>query len=70
MSSVAPRSALHVGSEVGTLGRVLLHRPGLELRRITPSNKAELLFDDVLWEQVSEAAAALAGDAGTRVVAA
>jgi arginine deiminase len=39
----------HVASEVGRLGRVLLHRPDLELRRLTPSNCDELLFDDVLW---------------------
>jgi len=38
-----------VGSEVVTLRRVLLHRPDLELRRLTPSNCEELLFDDVLW---------------------
>lgn len=29
--------------------RVLLHRPDLELRRLTPSNCEDLLFDDVLW---------------------
>jgi arginine deiminase len=40
---------LYVGSEVGLLRRVMLHRPDLELRRLTPSNKDELLFDDVLW---------------------
>jgi arginine deiminase len=28
---------------------VLVHRPGLELRRLTPSNHAELLYDDVIW---------------------
>jgi arginine deiminase len=39
----------HVDSEVGTLHRVLLHRPDLELRRLTPSNCDSLLFDDVLW---------------------
>src|SRR3954471_23363934 len=38
-----------VGSEVGQLRRVLLHRPDLELRRLTPTNCEELLFDDVLW---------------------
>lgn len=43
----APR--LYVGSEVGTLRRVMLHRPDHELRRLTPANKDELLFDDVLW---------------------
>ncbi|TDD84919.1 arginine deiminase [Actinomadura rubrisoli] len=39
----------HVGSEVGRLRRVLLHRPELSLKRLTPSNAADLLFDDVLW---------------------
>lgn len=39
----------HVDSEVGTLRRAILHRPGLELTRLTPSNKDEFLFDDVLW---------------------
>jgi arginine deiminase len=42
---------LHVDSEVGALRRVLLHRPDLELRRLTPSNCADLLFDNVLWVQ-------------------
>jgi arginine deiminase len=42
-------SAPYVGSEVGTLRRVMLHRPDLELRRLTPSNIESLLFDDVLW---------------------
>ena len=41
--------ALQVNSEVGQLKRVILHRPGLELKRLTPSNKDEFLFDDVLW---------------------
>ena len=31
------------------LRRVILHRPGLELKRLTPRNKDALLFDDVLW---------------------
>ncbi len=38
-----------VNSEVGTLRKVLVHRPGLEHTRLTPSNAEELLFDDVLW---------------------
>jgi arginine deiminase len=48
---VAPEAAarLYVGSEVGPLRRVVLHRPGLELQRLTPRNKDALLFDDVLW---------------------
>jgi arginine deiminase len=44
-----PSPRLYVGSEIGHLRRVILHRPGLELRRLTPANKDELLFDDVLW---------------------
>src|SRR5450755_4176302 len=44
-----------VDSEVGRLRQVILHRPGLELKRLTPENAAELLFDDVLW--VAEAQA-------------
>ena len=44
-----PASRLYVGSEVGTLRRVVLHRPDLELKRLTPRNKDALLFDDVLW---------------------
>ena len=27
----------------------MLHRPGNELKRLTPTNKDDLLFDDVLW---------------------
>ena len=39
-------SAFHVGTEIGKLRQVIMHRPGLELRRLTPSNHDELLFDD------------------------
>ena len=39
----------HVGSEVGRLRKVMVHRPDLELRRLTPDNHDDLLFDDVLW---------------------
>ena len=38
-----------VQSEVGRLRKVMVHRPGLELQRLTPSNHDGLLFDDVLW---------------------
>ena len=41
--------ALGAYSEVGRLRRVLVHRPGLEHTRLTPSNAEELLFDDVIW---------------------
>ena len=36
-------------SEVGRLRRVMVHRPGLEHSRLTPSNAGDLLFDDVIW---------------------
>lgn len=39
----------HVDSEVGRLRQVILHRPGLELSRLTPRNVDTLLFDDILW---------------------
>ncbi len=38
-----------VYSEVGKLRKVMVHQPDLSLRRLTPSNHASLLFDDVLW---------------------
>ena len=41
--------SFHVDSEVGKLRKVLVHRPGLEHTRLTPSNAEELLFDDVIW---------------------
>jgi len=41
--------AFGVHSEVGKLHKVIVHRPGLEHSRLTPSNAEELLFDDVLW---------------------
>ncbi len=39
----------HVDSEVGQLRQAIVHRPGLELSRLTPENIGALLFDDVLW---------------------
>ncbi|WP_019633763.1 arginine deiminase [Actinomadura atramentaria] len=44
----------HVDSEVGRLRQVLLHRPELSLKRLTPSNAGDLLFDDVLWVRRAE----------------
>ncbi|WP_417843182.1 arginine deiminase [Thalassospira sp.] len=38
-----------VQSECGTLRQVIVHRPDLSLRRLTPANCKELLFDDILW---------------------
>src|ERR1700754_2747302 len=38
-----------VHSEVGRLRKVLVCRPGLAHRRLTPSDSDSLLFDDVMW---------------------
>ncbi|HKO29041.1 MAG TPA: arginine deiminase family protein, partial [Solirubrobacteraceae bacterium] len=40
-----------MASEVGQLRRVIVHRPGMELRRLTPANRSELLFDDAVWAE-------------------
>lgn len=62
----------HVDSEVGQLRRVILHRPDLELKRLTPSNKDELLFDDILWvkraRQEHDGFADVLRDAGVEVL--
>ncbi|RUW27743.1 arginine deiminase [Mesorhizobium sp. M4B.F.Ca.ET.215.01.1.1] len=42
-------TGLGVHSEVGRLREVMVHRPDLSLRRLTPENCKALLFDDVLW---------------------
>jgi len=61
----------HVESEVGRLRQVILHRPDLELKRLTPDNAANLLFDDVLWvaeaQAEHDAFAAALRDHGVRV---
>ena len=61
-----------VRSEVGQLRAVLLHRPGLEMQRITPSNKDELLFDELLWvehaQREHDAFAGTLRDAGAEVL--
>lgn len=53
VSSVSP--VTHgVHSEVGTLRKVLVCRPGLAHHRLTPRNASELLFDDVLWVESAQ----------------
>lgn len=62
---------LHVDSEVGRLRQAILHRPDLELKRLTPTNHDEYLFDDVLWvkraKQEHDAFAEALRDRGVRV---
>jgi len=40
---------LGASSEVGRLRTVMLHRPGPELKRLTPRNNDKLLFDGIPW---------------------
>ena len=40
-------NAINVTSEIATLKKVLLHRPGNELLNLTPDNLTRLLFDDI-----------------------
>ena len=42
-------SDLGANSEVGRLRTVMLHRPGPELKRLTPRNNDKLLFDGIPW---------------------
>ncbi|HEY6592414.1 MAG TPA: arginine deiminase family protein, partial [Actinomycetota bacterium] len=42
-------SDYQVDSEIGQLRKVLLHRPDLELARLTPANIADMLFDEIMW---------------------
>jgi arginine deiminase len=46
---------VHVTSEIGSLQSVIVHSPGGELDAITPGNRAEYLYDDII-----------AGDEGRR----
>ncbi len=46
--------ALGVHSEIGKLRTVLVCRPGLAHQRLTPGNRGDLLFDDVLWVQEAQ----------------
>ncbi|MDQ3105037.1 MAG: arginine deiminase [Actinomycetota bacterium] len=49
MTSPAGAAPLGAASEVGRLQTALLHRPGAELRRLTPRNNDSLLFDAIPW---------------------
>jgi arginine deiminase len=57
MTEAATSTAASYGvdSEVGRLRTVLLHRPGPELKRLTPRNSADLLFDGIPWVERAQA---------------
>lgn len=41
------KNPIHIGSEIGKLNSVILHRPGRELLNVTPEIMGELLFDEI-----------------------
>lgn len=41
-------ASINVTSEIGALRRVLVHTPGNELRAVTPSNREQYLYDDII----------------------
>jgi arginine deiminase len=40
--------AVHVSSEIGILREVIVHPPGAELLAVTPSTRADYLYDDII----------------------
>src|SRR5690242_18055761 len=64
--------SLGASSEVGRLRTVMLHRPGPELKRLTPRNNDRLLFDGIPWvsraQDEHDAFAAALTDRGVEVV--
>ncbi|MDH3261853.1 MAG: arginine deiminase [Acidimicrobiia bacterium] len=61
-----------IRSEVGRLRAVIVHRPDLELHRLTPGNKDELLFDELVWVEKAreehDAFSATIADSGAQVL--
>ena len=49
--NIAP-CRVEVSSETGTLRAVLLHRPGVEIERMTPLNAAHALYSDILSKPI------------------
>ena len=63
---------INVKSEIKTLKKVLLHKPGNELLNIVPDNLQELLFDDIPYLKIAQeehdAFAKILRDNGVEVV--
>lgn len=52
LSKNKPKFKVHVTSEVGRLNAVLLHKPGVEIERMTPANASEALYSDILNKRI------------------
>ena len=46
------KTAVNVSSEYGRLNAVLLHRPGVEIERMTPYNANDALYSDILSKHI------------------
>src|SRR3569623_1997309 len=44
----------HVSSEFGRLRGVIVHSPGPELLAVTPSNRADYLYDDIIDAEAAQ----------------
>ena len=44
---------IHIYSEIGKLQGVILHRPGIELERMTPENIHKALYSDILSAEIA-----------------
>ena len=44
---------INVNSEIGKLETVILHRPGVEIERMTPENAEKALFSDILNQKIA-----------------
>ncbi|MBP5190380.1 MAG: arginine deiminase [Bacteroidales bacterium] len=47
-----PPIKVNVTSEIGRLNAVLLHKPGVEIERMTPANAHDALYSDILSKQI------------------
>jgi arginine deiminase len=47
-------NGIHNFSEIGTLKKVILHRPGAELEALTPDTLGKLLFEDIPFLNVAQ----------------
>ncbi|HEX4683096.1 MAG TPA: arginine deiminase family protein, partial [Gemmatimonadaceae bacterium] len=44
----------HVTSEIGRLRGVIVHSPGSELLAVTPGNRADYLYDDIIDAEAAQ----------------
>src|SRR5918999_552681 len=45
---------VHVTSEIGSLQSVLVHSPGRELEAVTPGNREDFLYDDIIDLEIAQ----------------